>query len=105
MKYKILKTDTADAQISRIVLHVAQHFGRRTALAKLDEIESSILKLGDHPDLGVRPRYPTLRRQGYRVLVLKKDLVFYKIDEPAQTVIIYAVVDQRQDYVDIIRGL
>ncbi len=105
MTYRIFRTDTADAQISRIVLYVAQHFGRRTALEKLNEIEHSILKLADHPHLGVVPRYSVLRRQGYRVLVLKKNFVFYKVDEGTETVMIHAVVDQRQDYLNIVRGL
>jgi toxin ParE1/3/4 len=46
-----------------------------------------------------------LRRQGYLVLILEKNLVFYKVDEEEKTVIIYAVVDQRQDYLGIVRGL
>ena len=51
------------------------------------------------------PRYSILRRQGYRVLILEKDLVFYKIDGKNKLVTIYAVVEQRQDYMKIIRGL
>ena len=46
-----------------------------------------------------------LRGQGYKVLVLEKDLVFYKIDEDNKKVVVYAIVDQRQDYLNIIRGL
>lgn len=46
-----------------------------------------------------------LHRQGYKVLILDKDLVFYKVNETEKTVIIYAVADQRQDHLDIIRGL
>ena len=46
-----------------------------------------------------------MKRQGYRVLILEKNLVFYKINEENKRVIIYAVVDQRQDYLNIIRGL
>jgi len=46
-----------------------------------------------------------LKRQGYKVLILEKDLVFYKIDEKNKKVIIYAVVDQRHDYLNIIREL
>ena len=46
-----------------------------------------------------------LKRQGYKVLILQKDLVFYKIDESKKEVMIHAVVDQRQDYLKIIRGL
>ena len=63
------------------------------------------MRLGDEPYLGTEPRYLVLRRQGYRVLILEKDLVFYKVDEESKEVIIYAVVDQRQDYINIIRGL
>ncbi len=105
MRYKIVRTDTADAGIRKIVLYIAQNFGNEIALKKLDEIEERILRLGDEPYIGVDPRYPVLKRQGYRVLILEKDLVFYKVDEVKKEVVIYAVADQRQDYLNIIRGL
>jgi toxin ParE1/3/4 len=31
--------------------------------------------------------------------------MFYKVNEERKTVIVYVVVDQRQDYLDILRGL
>lgn len=105
MKYKVIRTDTADAGIRKIILYVAQNFGNNIALEKLDEIEKRILQLGDDPYIGTDPRYLVLKRQGYKVLILEKDLVFYKIDEENKRVIVYAVVDQRQDYLNIIRGL
>ena len=105
MKYKVIRTDTADAGIRKIILYVAQNFGNSVALKKLDEIEKRILELGDDPYIGTDPRYLVLKRQGYKVLILEKDLVFYKIDEEKKTVVVYAVVDQRQDYLNIIRGL
>ena len=105
MRYKIVRTDTADAGIRKIVLYIAQNFGNEIALKKLDEIEERILRLGDEPYIGVDPRYPVLKRQGYRVLILEKDLVFYKVDEVKKEVVIYAVADQRQEYLNIIRGL
>lgn len=105
MKYSIVRTDTADMQLRNIVLYVAENFGTEIALKRLDELEDSIMKLQEYQDLGVSPAYPTLRRQGYKMLILEKDLVFYKVDEKRKRVIIYAVVDQRQDYLNIIRGL
>ena len=105
MRYSIIRTDTADAGIRKIVLYVSQNFGKAAALKNLDEIEQRILSLGDNPYLGTEPRYPVLRRQRYKVLIMDKDLVFYKIEEEKKTVVIYAVVDQRQDYLNIIRGL
>ena len=105
MKYNIVRTDTADAGLRKIILYIAQNFGNDVALKKLDEIEDRIQQLGDNPDLGINPRYLVLKRQGYKVLVLEKDLVFYKDNEARKEVTIYAVVDQRQDYLNIIRGL
>ena len=105
MRYKVIRTDTADAGIRKIILYVAQNFGNNVALEKLNEIEKRILELGDDPYIGTDPRYLVLKRQGYKVLFLEKVLVFYKIDEEKKTVVVYAVVDQRQDYLNIIRGL
>ena len=105
MKFKVYRTDTADALIRNIVLYIAENFGNEIALNKLDDLEKSILKLEDNPYIGTEPRYTVLKRQGYKVLILEKDLVFYKIDENRKVVTVYAVVDQRQDYLSIIRGL
>ena len=105
MKYIVIRTDTADALIRNIVLYIAENFGNEIALNKLDDLEKSILKLEENPYIGTDPRYTVLKRQGYKVLILEKDLVFYKIDEKRKVVTVYAVVDQRQDYLSIIRGL
>ena len=105
MKYRVERTDTADSLIRKIVLFIAENFGNHVALEKLDYLEESIMNLGDNPYIGVQPRYNVLKRQGYLVLILEKDLVFYKVDDDKKVVTVYAVVDQRQDYLSIIRGL
>ena len=86
-------------------MYVAEVFGNQVALEKLKELEESILALAENPYLGTRPQYPALKRQGYKVLILKKNLVFYKVKEEQKEVIIYAVIDGRQDYLRIIQGL
>ena len=105
MNYKVLRTDTADALIRNIILYIAENFGNETALSKLEDLERSILKLSENPYIGTDPRYTVLKRQGSKVLILEKGLVFYKIDENNKEVTVYVVVDQRQDYLSIIRGL
>lgn len=105
MKYDVIRTDVADAGIRKIILYKAQSFGNDVALQKLDEIERRILEVGIDPYIGTDPRYLVLKRQGFKVLILEKDLAFYKIDEDNKKVVVYAVVDQRQDYLNIVRGL
>lgn len=103
--YKLLRTDTADSGLQKIILSIAENFGSDIALEKFDKIEHQLSLLADNPMLGTDPRYMVLRRQGYKVLITDKDLVFYKVDEKEKTVTVYAIVDPRQDYLDIIRGL
>ena len=103
--YAIERTETADAQLHHIILNIAERFGADVALRKLDEIEQELEMLSANPELGMLPRYPTLRRRGYRVLILKKNLAFYKVDHARRLVTIYAVFDQRQDYLSIIEEL
>ena len=105
MKYGVIRTDTADALIREIVLYIAENFGNSVALKKLDELEEAILSLGDNPYIGTTPKYNVLKRQGYMVLILEQNLVFYKINEEKKIVTVYAVFEQRQNYLDIIRGL
>lgn len=105
MKYEVIRTDTADSLIRKIILYVAENFGDDVALEKLDYLEEAIMNLGDNPYIGVEPKYNVLKRQGYLVLILEKELIFYKVDDNKKQVIVYAVVDQRQDYLSIIRGL
>ncbi len=105
MNYKVIRTEIADTQIRKIILYVAENFGNVVALEKLEELEQSISDLGMNPFKGIEPHYLVLKRQGYRVLILEKNLVFYKVNEEKKEVVVYAVVDQRQDYLNIIRGL
>ena len=104
-KYTVIRTDTADALIHKIILDIAEKYGADVALDKLDELEKQIMLLTDDPYMGTEPRYMILRRQGYKVLITEKNLVFYKVDKIQKVVTVYAVVDQRQDYLNIIRGL
>jgi len=104
-KYTVKRTDTADSLIHKIILGIAEKFDTEVALEKLDELEKQIMLLADNPYMGIEPRYMILRRQGYKVLITEMNLVFYKIDEKEKTVTVYAVVDQREDYLNIIRGL
>ena len=75
--YKILRTDKAEDQLRDIIYYIADESG-------------SI------------PRYSILKKQRYRVLILEKHLVFYKVNEEDKTVIIYSIVDGKREYKDLI---
>lgn len=99
MKYRVMRTDRAQDQIRNIIMYIAEESGsRKTALRYLDKLEKAVLSLGDFTYIGPEPRYSILRNQGYRVLVVGKHLVFYKVNEEEKVVMIYAVVGSRKEY-------
>ena len=103
MKYKIASTDKAEDQLREIIFYIADDSGSvDVALSYLKRMEASINRLKDFPRSGNIPKYSALRKQGFLVLIVEKHLVFYKINEVKRNVTIYAVVDGRQEYRNLI---
>lgn len=101
--YNILRTEKADAQLRELVYYIADDSGSvETALGYLDKLEHAISLLQEQPYYGVEARHPSLKKLRFRVLIVEKHLVFYKVRERDATVTIYAVVDTRRDYVNLV---
>ena len=98
-----MRTDKANDQLYAIIQYTAESSGSiDVALNYLDTLEKEVSKLASSPYMGSYPRYSTLRKQDYRVLIVARHLVFYKVNEDARQVIVYAVADARQHYVNLI---
>lgn len=103
MKYRILRTDKANDQLYSLIQYIADDSGNiDIALEYLARLEKAVLHLSKFPYAGTEPRYSILRKQGYRVLIVEKQLIFYKVDNEARTVTIHAVIDGRTEYKNLI---
>lgn len=103
MPYTIKRTAKADEQLRDIIFYRAEVTGSvDAALDLLETMEKEIALLASFPESGAPPHYATLRARGYRVLIVEKQLVFYKVDPETKTVVIHAVVDGRRDYLNLI---
>lgn len=101
--YKIVRTEKAENQLRDIIYYIADDSDNiDIALTYLEKIEQSINRLKEFPNSGTIPRYSVLKKQGYRVLIVEKHLVFYKVNEENKTVIIYSIVDGRREYKNLI---
>lgn len=99
MKYKIVRTDKADEQLREIIFYIADDSGSvDIALNYLNKIETAMSRLEEFPMSGSIPKYAILRKQGYRILIVERHLVFYKVNENEKMVTVYAIVDGRQEY-------
>ena len=98
-----MRTDKAEDHLRDIIYYIADDSGSvDIALKYLDKIEESINRLKEFPNPGGIPRYSILRKQHYRVVIVEKHLIFYKVNEENKTVIIYAIVDGRREYQNLI---
>jgi len=103
VKYTIIRTDKAEEQLRAIILYIADESGDiDAALRYLDKIENAINRLQDFPQSGSIPRYSIIKKQGFRVVIIERHLIFYKINEVEQLVYIYAIVDGRREYLNLI---
>ncbi len=103
MKYKILRTDKAEEQLREIIFYIADDSSDvDIALSYLNKLETAINRLQEFPESGSIPRYSILKRQGYRVVIVEKHLIFYKINQEDKIVVIYAIVDGRREYYNLI---
>ncbi len=101
--YQMVRTEKADNQLRDLIFYIADDSGSvDIALNYLAKVEKAMNRLSDFPESGSIPRYAILRKQGYRVLIVEKHLAFYKVDKENKLVTIYAVVDSRQEYRNLI---
>ena len=87
-------TTAAKEDLSQLFLYVNQEFGVQKANEAISNIQKSIEELEAFPDLGMVPRYRSLRLQGYRFLVVEKHYLFYKIFNNVLTII--RIIHQKQ---------
>lgn len=101
--YKVMRTDKAEDQLRDIIYYIADDSDSiDIALKYLEKIEESINRLKEFPNSGSVPRYSILKKQGYRVVIVEKHLIFYKVNEENKTVIVHAIVDGRREYQNLI---
>lgn len=96
MPYNILYLERAYTDLETILDHIAEDSLSR-AIEYLEFLKKGISKLADFPQLGVLCKRKHIRRE-CRILIIENYLVFYKIDEALQTIIIGRVLHRSINY-------
>lgn len=103
MDYSIVRTDRASDHLYSIAQYIADDSGSvDIARSYIREIDNAVERLATTPYMGSYPRYSIIKRQGYRVLIVRRHLIFYKVYDDKKQVVIHAVVDARQEYRNLI---
>ena len=103
--YAIIPTEKFNKELHQQVLYIAMQFSQEKAIQAKEKIKSSILNLTDHPYMGTTPKIRSLKDNDLRMLILEKLIIFYTVVEETRTIYLISILDQRQDYVNILNGL
>lgn len=97
--YTVKLASDANSDINQIIVFIhLESKDRDTAISYLDLLEESILSLEKLPERGSNPRYKILSNQGYKFLVVKSHLIFYKVNQENKIVTIYRVLHNKSQY-------
>ena len=55
--------------------------------------------------MGMIPRHTVLRNKNYRMLIINKNIILYRVLDDEKEVRIYNIFSQRQDYLQLLQGL
>jgi len=102
MIYSIYRTDKFNDQLTDIIMYINDTFSKKEAINYLEYLEKIILNLGEFPYVGVIPRYQSIAKQGYRALVCKQNIIFYKIDEEKKEIVLHIIVPSKKNYINLI---
>lgn len=102
MGYKIVRTDKINDQLTDIIMYIRDAFSKKEAVDYLDYLESIINNLKDFPYVGVVPRYQAIAKQGYRAIICKQNILFYKVKEDSKEIILSIIVSSKRNYINLV---
>jgi toxin ParE1/3/4 len=97
MRYQF--TTSAKEDLQAVQFYLRQNFGEETSRAFIQHLHERIQALLQYPELGIVPRYRSLRLQGFRFLIVDKNYVFYKVDQEMLTII--RILHQKQSLINL----
>ena len=102
MKYIIKRTDKFNDQLTDIIMYIASNHSNAVALEYLEYLEKEVDNLADYPYSGSVPRYQTIAKQGFRAIVCKQNIIFYKVNEEKQEIVLHIIVVAKRNYINLI---
>lgn len=102
-RYHVKLAPVAEDDLDRIFQYISEQLAAPNAANNLmEDMETSIMRLGDFPYSGSPVADDFLSSRGYRKLVVKNYLVFHLIDEANKQVVIMRVLYGAQKYEDLL---
>ena len=101
--YKLVMMPSASVDLDNIFNYISGTLvSPKAAHNLMRKIEKALLSLEDFPQLGPKCSDKILATKGYRKLLVKNYLAFYKIDEEQKRVLVMRVIYARRNYEQLV---
>jgi len=105
MSYKIRITKPAQTEIREIYRYIAEDLSNPAAAARrISLIDEAIQSLKEGPFRFALVRDVYLASQGYRLIVVKKHLIFFIVREKERVVSVMRVLYSRRDWLNLLKA-
>ena len=99
MRYQVKWAELAVDQLAEAALYIAYNTGSIEEGKKFkDVIIEETDKLDILPDRGIVPRDRSIRKKGFRGLIIGNYIAFYKVYQESQLVVVEVFVPLKSDY-------
>lgn len=102
MGYKIVRTDKFNDQLTDIIMYIKDAFPKKEAIDNFNYLETTINELKESSYIGVVPRYQAIAKQGYRAIICKQNIIFYKVNKSSKEIILSIIVFSKRNYLNLI---
>ena len=99
MKYRVVQTAIFQNQLKELLLNLSQEYSKKVALEYDLFLREQIKMLEEFPYLW--PLDGVEEFQNYHLLISKKNIVFYRIDEEKKIVICEIIASSDQNYLNL----
>lgn len=104
MSFKVKLTETAKDDLRGIARYITAASGEKSvAINFVNELREKTKILESFPEIGALPRDRVMLSSGYRFLVHKDHLIFYRFDHDENTSYILAVFNAKRDYTKVMQ--
>ena len=104
MSFKVKFTETAKDDLRGIAHYIATASGEKSvAINFVNELREKTRILENFPEIGASPRDRVMLSAGYRYLVHKDHLIFYRFESGEGTSYILAIFNAKRDYTKVMQ--
>lgn len=104
MSCRIVFTDTAKTDLREIAIYLAERTkDKNLAVRFVEELREQVKNLEQFPECGAIPKDRILKSEGYRFLLHKDYLLFYRFEREGNTVYLSAVFNGKRDYLRVMK--